>query len=123
MHRADEVVAGYIGRRRFSRPGSGVAKVERQFSRATAALADEEHYDDVFRPHAVSRPRPLSSLEETVAARPLEEDDEELPVLRTRRRVPVKRGPLPKSRVGRILVVAGIAGAFALLIALGLSIH
>ena len=49
--------------------------------------------------------------------------DEELPVLRTRRRVPVKRGPLPKSRVGRILVVAGIAGAFALLIALGLSIH
>lgn len=124
MHRADWTLAGYSGRRRFSRPGSGVAKVERQFSRATAALADEEHYDDVFRPHAVSRPRPLSSLEETVAAGPLaEEDDEELPVLRTRRRVPVKRGRMPKGRLGRILVVAGIAGAFAMVIALGVTIH
>ncbi len=124
MHRADLTVAGYSGRRRFSRPGSGVAKIERQFSRATAALADEEHYDDVFRPHAVSRPRPLASLEDTVGARPLgEEDDEELPVLRTRRRVPVKRGKLPKGRLGRILAVAGIAGAFALVIAIGLSVH
>src|ERR1700742_3717417 len=53
MHRADGASAGYIGRRRFSRPGSAVAKVERQFSRAVSALAEEERYDDVFRRAAV----------------------------------------------------------------------
>ena len=77
MHRADLNRAGYSGRRRFSRPGSGVAKVERQFSRAAATLAEEEGFDDVFRPHAVSRPRPLSSFQEADSARRLAEDDDE----------------------------------------------
>ena len=123
MHRADRAVAGYIGRRRFSRPGSGVAKVEQQFSRAAAAL--EERFDDVFRPHAVSRPRPLPPFSEADAARPFpaEDEDEELPVPRTRRRVPVKRGRLPKGRLGRILIISGVVGVFALLIAMLLGIH
>jgi cell division protein FtsQ len=100
-----------------------VAKVERQFSRAAATLADEEGFDDVFRPHAVSRPRPPSSFQETASARLSEEDDEEIPVLRTRRRVPVKRGPLPRGRLGRILVVSGIAGAFCAVIAVCFAVH
>jgi cell division protein FtsQ len=125
MHRADRACAGYIGRRRFSRPGSGVAKVERQFSRAAAALDEEERFDDVFRPHAVSRPRPLPPFAEADSARPFTEEDgeEDIPVLRTRRRVPVKRGRLPKGRLGRILIVAAIAAVFALVIAILLSIH
>ncbi len=124
MHRALWDTAGYSGRRRFSRPGSGVAKVERQFSRAAATLADEEDFDDVFRPHAVSRPRPPSSFQETGPARPLsEEDDDEIPVLRTRRRVPVKRGPLPRGRLGRILVFSGVAGGLCAVIALCVAVH
>jgi cell division protein FtsQ len=123
MHRALWDTAGYSGRRRFSRPGSGVAKVERQFSRAAAPLADEEGFDDVFRPHAVSRPRPPSSFQENGSARPLEEDDDELPVLRTRRRVPIKRGPLPRGRLGRILVIGGVLGAFSLIIAACVAVH
>jgi cell division protein FtsQ len=100
-----------------------VAKVERQFSRAAATLADEEGFDDVFRSHAVSRPRPPSSFQETGSVRPLEEDDDELPVLRTRRRVPVKRGPLPRGRLGRILVVGGALGILSLVIAACLAVH
>ncbi len=101
-----------------------MAKVERQFSRAAATLADEEGFDDVFRPHAVSRPRPPSSFQEMGSARPFsEEDDEEIPVLRTRRRVPVKRGPLPRGRLGRILVVSGVAGAICAVIAVCFAVH
>lgn len=124
MHRAVWDAAGYSGRRRFSRPGSGVAKVERQFSRAAATLAEEDGFDDVFRPHAVSRPRPPSSFQEIGQARPLaDEDDEEMPVLRTRRRVPVKRGPLPRGRLGRILVISGVVGAFCAVIGVCVAIH
>jgi cell division protein FtsQ len=101
-----------------------VAKVERQFSRAAATLADEEDFDDVFRPHAVSRPRPPSSFQELGSARPvLEEDDDEMPVPRTRRRVPVKRGPLPRGRLGRILVISGIVGAFCAVVAVCVAVH
>jgi cell division protein FtsQ len=124
MHRADLKRAGYSGRRRFSRPGSGVAKVERQFSRAAATLAEEEGFDDVFRPHAVSRPRPLSSFQEPDSARPLsDEDDEEIPVLRTRRRVPVKRGRFPRGRLGRILVISGVVAVFCLIITICVAVH
>jgi cell division protein FtsQ len=100
-----------------------VAKVERQFSRAAATLAEEDGFDDVFRPHAVSRPRP-PSFQEIGPARPLlEGDDEEMPVPRTRRRVPVKRGPLPRGRLGRILVVSGIVAAFCAVIAACVAVH
>jgi len=101
-----------------------VAKVERQFSRAAATLAEEEGFDDVFRPHAVSRPRPLSSFQEQDSARPFsDEDDEEIPVLRTRRRVPVKRGRFPRGRMGRILVISGVVAAFCLIIAICVAVH
>jgi cell division protein FtsQ len=101
-----------------------VAKIERQFSRAAATLADQEGFDDVFRPHAVSRPRPPSPFQETGSVRPLGDDeDDELPVLRTRRRVPVKRGPLPRGRLGRILVIGGALGVLALVIAACVAVH
>jgi cell division protein FtsQ len=100
-----------------------VAKVERQFSRA-AATADEEGFDDVFRPHAVSRARPPSPFQEPGSVRLLgEEDDDELPVLRTRRRIPVKRGPLPRGRLGRILVLGGALAVLSLVIAACLAVH
>jgi cell division protein FtsQ len=100
-----------------------VAKVEQQFSRAAATLADEEGFNDVFRPHAVSRPRPPSPFQETGSVRPLEEDDDELPVLRTRRRVPIKRGPVPRGRLGRILILGGALAVLALVIAAGAAVH
>jgi cell division protein FtsQ len=100
-----------------------VAKVERQFSRAAATLAEEEGFDDVFRPHAVSRPRPLSSFQEADSARLPDEDDEEIPVLRTRRRVPVKRGRFPRGRLGRILVISGVMAVFCLIIAMCVAVH
>ncbi len=100
-----------------------MAKVERQFSRAAATLAEEEGFDDVFRPHAVSRPRPLSSFQEADPARLSDEDDEEIPVLRTRRRVPVKRGRFPRGRLGRILVISAVVCVFCLIIAMCLAVH
>ena len=100
-----------------------MAKVERQFSRAAATLAEEEGFDDVFRPHAVSRPRPLSSFQEADSARRLAEEDDEMPVLRTRRRVPVKRGRFPHGRLGRILVIGGVVGACCLILAICFAVH
>jgi cell division protein FtsQ len=101
-----------------------VAKIERQFSRA-ATLPEEEGFDDVFRPHAVSRPRPLSSFQEAGPARPRlgDEDDEEIPVLRTRRRVPVKRGRLPRGRLGRTLLIGGAVAVLVFLITVCVSVH
>ena len=56
--------------------------------------------------------------------RPLGDDeDDELPVLRTRRRVPVKRGPMPRGRLGRILVLGGAIGIVALVIAICVAVH
>ena len=100
-----------------------MAKVERQFSRAAATLAEEEGFDDVFRPHAVSRPRPLSSFQEADSVRRLAEEDDEMPVLRTRRRVPVKRGRFPYGRLGRILVIGGVVGACCLILAICFAVH
>jgi cell division protein FtsQ len=101
-----------------------VAKVERQFSRAAATLAEEEGFDDVFRPHAVTRPRPPSSFQEADPARPqFAEDDDEMPVFRTRRRVPLKRSRLPHGRLGRILVISGILGGFCLIVAICVAVH
>jgi cell division protein FtsQ len=100
-----------------------VAKVERQFSRAAATLAEEEGFDDVFRPHAVSRPRPLSAFQEADPVRPLSDEDDEIPVLRTRRRLPVKRGRFPHGRLGRILVIGSVVGPFCLIIAICVAVH
>jgi cell division protein FtsQ len=122
MHRAYSGAAGYSDRRRFSRPGSGVAKIERQLSRAGVSLAEDDTFDEVFRPHAVSRPRPSPSFPEAGLLRPEAEDDE-LPVLRTRRRVPPKRRLLPHGRLGRILLLCGVLGTVSVLVALCVAVH
>lgn len=100
-----------------------MAKVERQFSRAGAALADDEISDEVFRPHAVSRPRPLSSYPEDAVLGPEHDSDEDLPALRTRRRVAAKRSLLPAGRLGRVLVISGVVLAVNLLIAGAVAVH
>ena len=46
-----------------------------------------------------------------------------MPVPRTRRRMPVKRGPLPRGRLGRILVISGIVGTFCAVVALCVAVH
>ena len=112
MHRAYLESERYIGRRRFSRPGSGVAKVEQQFSRAAAAL--EERFDDVFRPHAVSRPRPLPPFRRPMM-RALFQPRMRMKSCRYCGRgvvFPVKRGRLPKGRLGRILIHQRRSGRF-----------
>jgi cell division protein FtsQ len=79
----------------LSRPGSGVAKSDASSIRASG-LADDSLADEYYRPPAAARPRP---------ARPSSDEDkrEEETFLRTRRRVPVRQGWLPATKLGRIL--------------------
>ena len=86
-------------------------------------MAEEEGFDEVFRTHAVHRPRPLSSLDEVVGpARADVDEEDELP-LRARRRVPVKRGRWPQGRLGRILVIAGLVAGLSLAAAACIGVH
>ena len=87
------------------------------------AVAEPDGFDEVFRPHAVSRPRPLSSLEEVAGLSCPELDDDELPMLRTRRRVPVKRGRLPRGRLSRVLLAAGLITVVCLLVMACVAVH
>ncbi len=100
-----------------------MAKLERQFSRAGAALADDETSDEVFRPHAVTRPRSLSSYPEAAVVGPEQDSDDDLPALRTRRRVAAKRSLLPAGRLGRVLVIGGVVLTLALLVVASLAVH
>ncbi len=91
-------------------------------------MAEDEGFDEVFRSHALNRPRPLSSLDEVVGAARLDggaapEAEDDLPVLRTRRRVPPKRGLLPSGRLGRILVFLVALAVVAAMVAAGVAIH
>lgn len=92
-----------------------MAKLERQSSRAAAAVAEDE-FDQIFRPHAVDRPRPLPAA---AADGPLrgygEGQDEDLLPLR-RRRAPVRPSRIPAGRIGRILLLAGMLAAIALVV-------
>jgi cell division protein FtsQ len=91
-------------------------------------VAEGEGFDEVFRPHALEHPRPLSSLEEVIG--PLRPDagmegaaGDDLPMLRTRRRVPVKRGRIPSGRLGRWLLIGAMVTGLAVMAAAAVAIH
>jgi len=95
-----------------------VAKIEGYTSRASA-LAEDEPLDSFYRPAAASsRPRPELPL-------PIDEveTDPGESFLRSRRRVPVRRGLLPKNRIARIAVGFAVIAGLVLLVMLGLAVR
>lgn len=94
-----------------------MAKIDGYTSRASA-LAEDEPLDQFYRPAATSaksRPeRPLSSDEDT---------GEEESFLRSRRRVAVRKGLLPKNRIVRIALAFGLVIVLALLVLLAMAIR
>src|ERR1700761_1716698 len=121
---------------RLSRPGSGVAKNDLHSTRGSAFVEDDE--DDAYlRPASSSRSaapstrtrgaknsgdRLVDKAAEGIGQR-LEEDE---PFLRTRRRVPVKKGILPlwtKTRWGRMVLVGAVLVAVTSGVALALLVR
>ncbi len=94
-----------------------MAKNDGYTSRASA-LAEDEPLDKFYRPAATSsklRPeRPLSTDEDS---------GEEEAFLRSRRRVAVRKGLLPKNRIVRIALAFGLIIALALLVLLGMAVR
>jgi cell division protein FtsQ len=103
-----------------------VAKTEAQTSRrATTALVDDDLDEAFLRPASASRPRTDRDVAgERLAARVADSVGEDDGFLRTRRRVPVRKGILPgwaKTRWGRIVLLVSalilMAGLIWLVIA------
>jgi len=103
---------------------SAVAKTEAQTSRG-ATLIDDERDEAFLRPASASRPRADRDVAaDRLAARVADSVGEDDAFLRTRRRVPVRKGILPnwaKTRWGRIVLLISalilLAGAVWLVIA------
>lgn len=96
----------------------GVAKIDGYTSRASA-LAEDESLDPFYRPAgASSKLRPGRPL-------PLDEADADAgeSFLRSRRRVPVRRGLLPKNRIARIAFLFAFVIGLALLVLLALAVR
>ena len=88
-----------------------MAKIE-EFKSRTSALAEDDLQDEFYRPAAAPKLRaePAPRYQPEVA-------QEEDAFLRTRRRVPVRKGLLPQTRVGRIALAAGVLVSTAALVA------
>jgi cell division protein FtsQ len=101
----------------------------------TTAIEQDERTDQFYRPAAPSkphalRPREMNAGRNAPRARPdspepaeAEEGREQEPFLRSRRRVPIRRGIVPKTRTGRILFALTVVLALALLVVLALSVR
>ena len=102
----------------------GVAKNDGYTSRASA-LAEDEPLDKFYRP--ASNSSKLRSGSTSSTDRPLPADEvepgEEESFLRSRRRVQVRKGFLPKNRIARIALFFGMAVGLALLTMLGIAVH
>jgi cell division protein FtsQ len=105
-----------------------VAKIDSQASRTV--FADDEPVEQFFRPAGTSSARARAAQDVSPERRrkpvdpagggdPASDDDS---FLRTRRRVPVRRGLIPVTRTGRIIagsaLVVGLAGLFLLALAI-----
>jgi cell division protein FtsQ len=109
-----------------------VAKIETQISRSTAFADDEPVEEQFLRPAAVStgRVRPAKDSSSPVRRRKLLDsaggsnaDTDDDGFLRARRRVPVRRGFVPASTVGRIAAASLAFIALVVLVLLGLAIR
>jgi cell division protein FtsQ len=95
-----------------------VAKIDGYTSRASA-LAEDQPLDQFYRPVAAPKPRP----ERPLPNEGQEEVQEEEAFLRSRRRVPVRKGILPKTRMGRIALAAGSLTSIAVLILIAIAVR
>ncbi len=94
-------------------------------------FADDEPVEQFFRPAATSTARAKTSqdISPERRRRPVDpdsggdSDSEEDGFLRARRRVPVRRGLVPATRVGRIVVAAAVVCAAGLLILFAIAIR
>lgn len=95
-------------------------------------MEKDEEPERFYRPAAPSKARPARPKETPARsearswpASPAADDEERggEPFLRTRRRVQVRRGIVPKTRTGRILFATVIVLSLALLVVLGLSVR
>jgi cell division protein FtsQ len=103
-----------------------VAKIDSQAGRA-AMFADEEPVEEFYRPSTPTRARSAQDVPFPEGRRkPSPQsggDSDDDSFLRSRRRVPVRRGPLPATRRGRILAGCILAAALAVLIFAGIAIR
>ena len=89
-------------------------------------LVDDDALDPFYRPATPSRPRAGRPLPKNANEEPSANADnggEDEPFLRARRRVPVRKGLLPKSRIGRIAAGAGAVAVLAILFVIVLAIR
>jgi cell division protein FtsQ len=96
---------------------SGVAKIDSTTSRASA-LAGDQPLDQFYRPAVAPKQRP---------ERPLlideQEAQEEEAFLRARRRVPVRKGILPRTRTGRFVFAGVVLASLAALILVWIAVR
>jgi cell division protein FtsQ len=96
---------------------SGVAKIDSTTSRASA-LADDQPLDQFYRPAVAPKQRPERPL-------PIDEQEaqEEEAFLRARRRVPVRKGILPRTRMGRIVFAGVVLASLAALVLVWIAVR
>jgi len=121
--------------RRFSRPCSGVAKTNPDSGGATLLDEPADFYRPSSSPDSDTRPprsgspaRPSAVREDDrpLRAKTQSEDDAEEPFLRTRRRVPVRRGLVPawlRTTWGKVILGVSILIVPGLLLALIIAVH
>ena len=99
-----------------------MAKIEGFLGRS-AALAEDDLQDGFYRPASASKSRPETGSQPRPAPRFQPEPPDEDAFLRTPRRVPVRKGLLPRSRVGQAAVAAGALTAAAGFTLLSIAAH
>lgn len=92
-----------------------MAKIEEFKSRASL-LAENDLQDEFYRPAA--QPKLRAEPAPRYQPEPAQEEDA---FLRTRRRVPVRKGLLPQTRLGQVLLAAGVLAGAAVLTALAIG--
>ena len=110
-----------------------MAKIDSYTSRSSregTALADDEPLDEFYRPAAASRPRPEARGERPLprkgnrtADAPGDFAGADDAFLRTRRRVPVRKGLLRYGPVGRIALAVAVVAAIGILGALVFAVR
>jgi cell division protein FtsQ len=92
----------------------------------SSVLVEDDPLDPFYRPATPSRPRagkqPAKKREEEFPATDAADLEDE-PFLRARRRVPVRKGVLPKSRWGRIAFAAGVVAVLGLVFAIVMAVR